>query len=213
MSRKSNQVQLISHMDRSIYRDNSFAGRVFIVTGGGSGIGLAIARELLVLGARCVIAGRNQNRLNQAVSECKCERLTAIRCNVRVEADVKALMRSVVDQFGRIDGLVCAAGGQFPSPAENISSKGWHAVIETNLTGSFMCAREVFAAWMETHGGSIVFITAEVDNGFPGTNHVSDWLRFSQPCTHTLLFRHVAHWCCQSWRAESRQELSSRVGT
>jgi citronellol/citronellal dehydrogenase len=102
-------------------------------------------------------------------------RVSAKTCNVRVESEVRALMEAAVARHGRIDFLVCSAGGQFPSPAEAISTKGWSAVVETNLTGAFLCAREAHAAWMGAHananGGAIVFITAEVDNGFPGMAH------------------------------------------
>jgi citronellol/citronellal dehydrogenase len=100
-------------------------------------------------------------------------RVSAQTCNVRVESEVRALMEAAVARHGRLDFLVCSAGGQFPSPAEAISTKGWSAVVETNLTGAFLCAREAYSAWMGIHsnGGAIVFITAEVDNGFPGMAH------------------------------------------
>ena len=71
----------------------------------------------------------------------------------------------------RIHGLVNNAGGQFPSPLMAISKKGWDAVINTNLTGGFLMAREVFNQSMSKHGGSIVNIVADMWNGMPGMGH------------------------------------------
>ena len=67
--------------------------------------------------------------------------------------------------------MVRVGGGQFPSPAASIRTKGWNAVIETNLTGTFLCCREAYAAWMGSHGGAIVNIIAIVHDGFPGMAH------------------------------------------
>ena len=63
-------------------------------------------------------------------------------------------------EHGRIDGLVNNAGGQFPSPLESISDKGWDAVVRNNLNGSFSMMREVFTQWMRAHGGAIVGVVA-----------------------------------------------------
>ncbi|XP_044294441.1 peroxisomal trans-2-enoyl-CoA reductase isoform X2 [Varanus komodoensis] len=86
-------------------------------------------------------------------------------------AKVEALVKSTLKLYGRIDFLVNNGGGQFPSPAEAISSKGWNAVIETNLTGTFYCCKAVYNAWMKDHGGAIVNIVADMWKGFPGMSH------------------------------------------
>jgi len=150
-----------------------FQGRVAVVTGGGSGIGKTIARELGLLGAQVVIAGRKDERLQAAAEELRaagCEVLAA-RTNIRDPEQVEALMQHTVEHFGGLDLLVNNAGGQFPSPAASISDKGWRAVLETNLTGTFTCCREAFAARMEEHGGAIVNIVADMWRGFPGMAH------------------------------------------
>ena len=72
---------------------------------------------------------------------------------------------------GRIDGLVNNAGGQFSSPLEKISAKGWDAVVRTNLTGGFLMAREGYTQWMKQHGGAIVNMVADMWNGMPGMGH------------------------------------------
>jgi NAD(P)-dependent dehydrogenase (short-subunit alcohol dehydrogenase family) len=157
----------------TVFRPGLFAGRVAIVTGGGSGIGLAIAREIAHLGGTVVLAARKGERLDAAAASLRAEGgvADAVACNIREEAQVQALMAEVVARWGRIDLLVNNAGGQFPSPAQAIRTKGWNAVLETNLTGTFLCCREAFLASMESQGGAIVNIIADMWRGFPGMAH------------------------------------------
>jgi len=163
----------------SVFRPGLYRDCVAIVTGGGSGIGKAIARELLELGATVLIAARNDERLQAAAAELTADvegveaagRIYTKICNIREEEQVQALIAHAIDEFGGLDFLVNNAGGQFPSPAGAIRTKGWNAVIETNLTGTFLCCREAFGQWMEENGGSIVNIVADMWRGFPGMAH------------------------------------------
>lgn len=159
----------------SVFRPGLFAGRVAIVTGGGTGIGKAITTELAQLGCKVVIASRNAEKLHAAAaglrSSLKLDSVYSIPCNIRKEEEVTHLMQETVRAHGRLDFLVNNGGGQFPSPAALIRTKGWNAVIETNLTGTFLCCREAYSAWMGEHGGSIVNIIADVNCGFPGMAH------------------------------------------
>ncbi len=159
---------------QSVFRPDLFVGKVALITGGGSGIGKAIARELVQLGANVVIAARKLPRLEAAAAELNAlggGRAHAVVCNVRDEESVRSAVAEAVSTFGRLDFLVNNAGGQFPGPAAAIRTKGWNAVVETNLTGPFLCAREAFNAWMRDHGGSIVNIIADMWRGFPGMAH------------------------------------------
>ncbi|MBL4848975.1 MAG: SDR family oxidoreductase [Planctomycetes bacterium] len=158
---------------RSVFRDDIFQDQVVVVTGGGTGIGRTIAHELGSLGAHVVICGRREEPLVKTAGELEAAgaAVSYRTLNIRDEGEVKEFFAWVVSEQGRLDALVNNAGGQFMSPAESISAKGWHAVVETNLTGTFYCCREAFAAWFGEHGGSIVSIVSEMWRGFPGMAH------------------------------------------
>merc|ERR1719326_2746698 len=95
-----------------------------------------------------------------------------VRGSVKVEADVKALVKTTLDSFGRLDYVVSNGGGQFVQAAADMTEKGWKAVMETNLTGCFLLCKEAYTAWMRDHGGAIVMITANVGrNGGQAHGH------------------------------------------
>ena len=158
---------------QSIFRPGLFAGQTIIVTGGGSGIGRATAHELASLGAHVVIAGRKIEKLERVKGEIEADggMITAVSCNIKVEEDVIALFDQVLANHDKIDGLVNNAGGQFVSPAEMINLKGWTAVVETNLTGTFLMCRETYNRSMDQHGGAIVNMLIDNSRGFPGMAH------------------------------------------
>lgn len=158
---------------QSIFRAALFAGQTIIVTGGGSGIGRAVAHELASLGAQVVIAGRKLEKLESVKAEIEEAGglITAVSTNIKSEEEVAALFDQVIARFGKVDGLVNNAGGQFASPAEFISLKGWTAVVETNLTGTFLMCREAYNRGMNVHGGAIVNMLMDNSRGFPGMAH------------------------------------------
>lgn len=106
-------------MIKSVFSANLFAGKVAVVTGGGSGIGLRTARELAQLGATVVIGGRNEEKLKSSVETIRAEGGTvhAFPLNIREPEQVKSFFEQVVATCGTLDFLVNNAGGQFPSPA------------------------------------------------------------------------------------------------
>lgn len=157
----------------SIFRSDLFAGRVGIVTGGGSGIGRCIAHELASLGATVVLASRTEEKLETVAAEIREDGGTAdfIACNIREEEQVRALFAETLKRHEKCDFVVNNGGGQFISPAEAISLKGWEAVVQTNLTGTFLMCREAMQSTMRERGGAIVNVVADMWRGMPMMAH------------------------------------------
>ena len=160
-------------MYQSVFAPGLMAGQVVVVTGGGSGLGRCTAHELARLGAHVVLVGRTPEKLQTVQDEITSDGGQASwhACDIRQEAGVVALVQAVLAAQGRIDGLVNNAGGQYWTPLEAISAKGWEAVINTNLTGGFLVARECYRQWMAAHGGSIVNMVADIWGSMPGMGH------------------------------------------
>ena len=163
---------------RNPFAPGLFAGQVALVTGGGTGIGKACARELLQLGASVIIAGRKQEKLDAAVAELGSDagadgvRLMAMACDIREPEQIARLVDASLARFSRLDVLINNAGGQFPMPASEMSTRGFDAVIRNNLMGTFYVTREVAAkAMLPARRGAIVNVTAMVSRGFPGMMH------------------------------------------
>jgi len=157
----------------SVFAPGLFAGQVVLITGGGSGIGRCVAHELAALGAHTVLLGRKADKLQTVAAEIGQDGGAASFhvCDIRDENVVKQTVAAVVTAHGRVDGLVNNAGGQYMTPLEAISAKGWEAVISTNLTGGFLVARECFLQSMGKHGGAIVNIVADMWGSMPGMGH------------------------------------------
>lgn len=158
---------------RSAFAPGLLHGRVIVVTGGGSGIGRCTAHELASLGAHVVLIGRSLAKLQDTAGEIVADggRASFHACDIRQEDTVRTVVTAIVGAHGRIDGLVNNAGGQYITPLENISAKGWQAVIDTNLTGGFLMARECYVQSMQAQGGSIVNIVADMWGSMPGMGH------------------------------------------
>lgn len=158
---------------RSIFAPGLFAGQVVVVTGGGSGIGRCTAHELAALGAHVVLIGRNVDKLRAVEGEIQSDGGQASHavCDIRQEDAVRETVAGIVRQRGAIDALVNNAGGQYLTPAERITAKGWQAVIDTNLTGGFLMARECFTQSMAARGGAVVNIIADIWGSMPGMAH------------------------------------------
>lgn len=160
-------------MFKSVFRPDLFKGQVMIVTGGGTGIGRTIAHELASLGASVALGSRKAENPQQVAQEIITAGGVALAgaCNIRERDSVAAFVKKVLDTYGRIDGLVNNGGGQFMAPAHLISPKGWQAVIDTNLTGTWNMTQTVMLDYMQDHGGAVVNITMENARGYPGMAH------------------------------------------
>ncbi len=157
----------------SVFRPDLFSGKVIVVTGGGTGIGRCIAHELASLGAIVALGSRRIKHTEAVKAEIEAQEGRALAgvCNIRDLESVQAFVRQILDEYGRIDGLVNNAGGQFLSPAQLISPNGWKAVIETNLTGTWNMIQTIMLEHMQNHGGAIVNITMDNARGYPGMAH------------------------------------------
>ena len=157
----------------SIFRLDAFQNKVIIVTGGGSGIGRCTAHELAALGAQVIITGRKIEKLEKVSAEIIADsgKVHSIVCDNREEQQVKDMIAEVIEKFGKIDGLVNNAGGQFPSTLESISANGFDAVVRNNLHSTFYLMREAYNQWMAKNGGSIVNMAADMWGGMPGMGH------------------------------------------
>lgn len=158
---------------QSVFRSNLFAGRVVIVTGGGSGIGRCTAHELATLGAHVVITGRSPEKLEAVAREIRDDGgvVSTRSFDIRDEAAVEENVAGILREAGPVYGLVNNAGGQFPSPLAGISKKGFEAVLATNLTGGFLMARALYVQCLAERGGAIVNVTADFRDGMPGLGH------------------------------------------
>ncbi|MBL8601068.1 MAG: SDR family oxidoreductase [Myxococcales bacterium] len=160
--------------EASPFRADLLAGRVVLITGGGTGIGRAIAEECASLGAHIALCGRRIEPVT-ALAEALTARgaqAMAESVDIRQSESIERFVDAVVARFGTVDVLVNNAGGQFPSPAQNISPKGFEAVVRNNLLGTFNVTRAVATKVMIAQGhGRIVNIIANVARGFPGMAH------------------------------------------
>jgi citronellol/citronellal dehydrogenase len=162
---------------RSVLAADAHAGRVALVTGGGTGIGRATALELARTGARVAICGRRSEPLDavrQEVESAGAECL-AVPADVREADQVDALVERTVEHFGPIDVLVNNAGGQFVAPAEEISPNGWRAVHRLAVDAAWHVTRTVARRSMlvDGRGGVVVFIGFSPRRGIPGMVHAS----------------------------------------
>lgn len=146
----------------STFAPTALQDKVAIVTGGGTGIGRVIAREMAKVGAHVVVASRNLDHLNPAADELRAlgRQALAVSVDVRVPDQVDGLVSATMERFGRIDILVNNHGALFQCPVEDLSPGGWNAIIGINLTGVFLCSRAVGKVMIQQQGGKIINIVS-----------------------------------------------------
>jgi len=160
----------------TVYRPDLFKGKAVVVTGAGSGFGFAIATLFARLGAQLAILGRNVDRLAKAKAflESLGARVYAETFNIRDHDRCAAFIGNVWRELGRLDVLINNAGGQFPQMALDFKPKGWTAVIENNLSGTWYMMQAAARAWVERKApGVIVNIVADFWRGMPGIAHTA----------------------------------------
>lgn len=158
----------------TVYRADLFAGRTLLVSGGGTGIGRAIAALLARLGAKVIICGRTAKNLEQVAQEATSHGATIVPLpvNIREPEQVEALFATIARDHGTLAAVVNNAGGQFPQAAIDFNAKGWRAVIDTNLNGSWWMMQAAARHWRDAgKPGNLVNVVAVVDRGIPGIAH------------------------------------------
>lgn len=152
-----------------------FRGSTALVTGGGRGIGRAIALGFARLGANVVIASRKPDNLEPTAEEIRTlgRECLAIPTNIRETAEVERLVAASLERFGAIDFLINNAGGQFPARPSQISDRGWRAVVDLNLNGTWNVLSRVGPHMLERGSGAVVNVVHiySFDRGAPAFAH------------------------------------------
>jgi NAD(P)-dependent dehydrogenase (short-subunit alcohol dehydrogenase family) len=174
--------------------EKTFERRVAIVTGGATGIGFAIAKELTRLGARVVIASRKEENLNTAVGELGASSAYHV-LDVRDAEAVEAMAEKVAGDYGRIDILVNNAAGNFIVQTEQLSVNGWNSVINIVLNGTFYCTSAVGKRMIaaKTGGAMLNIIANYAWTGAPGVVHSASAKAGVLAMTRTLAVEWARH--------------------
>ena len=155
----------------SVFADDLFAGKVAVITGGGTGLGREVALSFATLGAQVVIAGRTQPTLDEVVATIREDggSCLAVPTNIREADDVEGLRDITYATYGQVDFLINNAGGQFPSLPSDVSDNGWRAVVDLNLNGTWNMTNRFMQPMAEAGFGSIVNVvhTFSFDRGAP----------------------------------------------
>ena len=163
-------------MSDTIFRDGLLSGRVALVTGGGTGIGLGISELLASLGAHVVIASRKPENVERGVKQIRDAGGSAepATLDVREPERIKAVVDAIASSHGRLDLLVNNAAGNFYAPSATLSPNAWKSVVEIDLYGTFFCSQAVYGLMRQARAGRIVNISMTLHyRGWPLMAHAS----------------------------------------
>jgi peroxisomal 2,4-dienoyl-CoA reductase len=160
----------------AVFRDDLLSGKVALITGGGTGIGLGIASCLAAAGATVAIASRKPEHLETAAQQLRTRgaRVATIETNVREPEAVARMVEQTTQQCGRLDVLVNNAAGNFYAPSATLSPNAWRAVVETDLYGTFYCCQAAYPVMKAQGGGRIISISMTLHyRGWPLMAHAT----------------------------------------
>ena len=161
-------------IQRTVFTPDALKDMVVVVTGATGGIGRAIAWLFARLDAHVVLVGRNQTKLDALTASMtqRSLKVSSYTIDIREPDAVQALFEAIWKTVGRVDSLINSAGGQFPQAAIDVSVKGWNAVINTNLNGTWYMMQAAAQRWRDAkHAGSIVNIVVVTTHGLYGIAH------------------------------------------
>jgi citronellol/citronellal dehydrogenase len=158
-----------------MFQPDLFKGKTVLVTGGGSGIGFAIARHFLQCGAEVFICSRKAERIEKALQDLSpFGKVKGQVLDIREPEQVAKMADFIANEAGKLDILVNNAGGQFPSPAADITPKGWQAVVNTNLNGTWYVTQTMAQRFFfPQNQGVVLNIVVNNERGFPGMAHTA----------------------------------------
>jgi len=162
-------------------RDDALSGKTIIVTGGGTGLGRAMSTYFLKLGANVVITSRKMDVLEKTAAEMQEEasaggkelkaKVLPVQCDVRKPEEVDEVLKKTIETFGRVDGLLNNAAGNFISPTERLSSNAFSTIIDIVLKGTANCTMAIGKHWIkEKQAGTILNIVTTY--AFTGSGYV-----------------------------------------
>jgi citronellol/citronellal dehydrogenase len=158
-----------------VFRDDLLKDMVFVVSGGGTGLGRAMAYLFARLGGDVMICGRRKEALDvtaKGIRKHLGKEIATYPMTIRDSTMVESLIKETWGRFGRLDVVVNNGGGQFPQASIDYTVKGWLAVIDTNLNGSWYMMQSAARQWVERKAaGHIINIVANVQRGMPQVSH------------------------------------------
>jgi NAD(P)-dependent dehydrogenase (short-subunit alcohol dehydrogenase family) len=156
-------------------KENSLKDKVYVVTGGGSGLGKSMSTYFLELGASVVITSRNSDKLEKAKAELESAtggKVLAVACDVRHYDQVENVLKETLSIFGKVDGLLNNAAGNFISPTERLSANAFDTVIDIVLKGSKNCTLAFGKHWIKTKQASATILNIVTTYAWTGSAYV-----------------------------------------
>jgi NAD(P)-dependent dehydrogenase (short-subunit alcohol dehydrogenase family) len=156
-------------------RDDALKGKVIVVTGGGSGLGKAMTKYFMELGAKVAISSRDLEKLQTTAAALETETggtCLAVQCDVRHYEQVEAMLQEVLKTFGKVDVLLNNAAGNFISPTERLSANAFDTVIDIVLKGSKNCTLAFGKHWIETKQVNSTVLNIVTTYAFTGSAYV-----------------------------------------
>ena len=156
-------------------RDNALENKVIVVTGGGSGLGRAMTKYFMELGAKVAITSRDLEKLQTTVKELEEEtggKCIAVQCDVRHYEEVEKMLKEVLDAYGRVDVLLNNAAGNFISPTERLSANAFDTIIDIVLKGSKNCTLAFGKHWIDTKQETSTILNIVTTYAWTGSAYV-----------------------------------------